>query len=216
MLLLWASDLADTPPLWSHCYKTSVKCNRRNCKETFLVGAQTQKWWENEGVVVRESNNIERTSLPFLYRAMRTWKIEKECCLFANKIFVPFKQISDFLTSGSLTLAGVLLLSYCNPFWGLILVIYLLLYLDWMQKRAKEENTSSCHIYLGLAIFGDFYILVAIDFLAEGKLKVNLTLISVWTSYFLRVKFLPMIYHAVFVVSKVVFSCVQCSCDIFC
>ena len=129
---------------------------------------------------------------------------------------MPFKQISDFLTSGSLTLAGVLLLSYCNPFWGLILVIYLLLYLDWIQKRAKEENTSSCHIYLGLAIFGDFYILVAIDFLAEGKLKVNLTQISMWTSYFLRVKLLPIVYNAVFVVSLVVSCCVQCSCDVFC
>ena len=49
-LLQWTSDISDIPPLRSHRYKTLVKCNGRNCKETFLRGAQLQKRWENKRV----------------------------------------------------------------------------------------------------------------------------------------------------------------------
>ena len=48
-LLQWTSDISDIPLLRSHRYKTLVKCNGRSW-ETFLPGAQLQKWWENERV----------------------------------------------------------------------------------------------------------------------------------------------------------------------
>ena len=45
-----------------HCGHISIQrllCNRRNCKDTFLPRAQTQKRRDNDGVVVRVPRDLK-------------------------------------------------------------------------------------------------------------------------------------------------------------